>query len=87
MSTGRCTEMDTKRKTRAQLRGKPLDEDCRKIARSDSGQYGPQDRRCYCTGIWDPMHEEILSKCRECRAWNNNAEPPGKTEGKNNSEQ
>lgn len=72
--------MDMKRQTRAQLRGKPLDEDCRKIARSDSGQFGAQDRRCFCTGIWDPMHEDFLPKCRECKAWSSNAEPPGKVE-------
>lgn len=64
-----------KRITRATMRGKPLDDDCRKIARSDSGQYGPNDRRCFCTGIIDMMNDEYLPKCRSCRALNIGAWP------------
>lgn len=64
-----------KRVTRAQLRGKPLDPDCIKIAKSDSGQFGPDDKRCYCTGIWSPMHEDYLGKCVYCPALNVNATP------------
>lgn len=64
-----------KRVTRATLRGKPLDEDCKKIARSDSGQYGPDDKRCFCTGIWSPMYDWFLPKCEDCKAFNGNAFP------------
>ena len=74
-----------KRITRAQLRGKPLDEDCRKIAKSDSGQFGPNDKRCFCTGIWSPMYEDYLEKCFHCTAWGANATPlnEGEEEYKN----
>ena len=64
-----------KRVTRAQLRGSPLDPDCIKIARADSMQFGPEDRRCYCTGIWSPMYEDYLEKCVHCSAFNANATP------------
>lgn len=65
-----------KRVSRATLRGKPLDDDCRKYGRPDAYQYGADDRRCFCTGIWDRMHEDFEPKCRDCSAWNGNAEPP-----------
>ena len=51
-----------KRKTRAQMRRKPLDDDCKKYGRPDSGQFGPEDKRCFCTGIWNRMYEEYLNK-------------------------
>ena len=66
-----------KRVTRAELRGQPLDEDCRKYGRPDSGQFGNEDKRCFCTGVWDRMHEDFLPKCIKCKAWAMNAEPPG----------
>ena len=65
-----------KRITRAQIRGKPLDEDCKTIAKPDSGQYGSNDKRCFCTGLWNPMYEAFEEKCFFCNAWNGNAEPP-----------
>lgn len=64
-----------KRKTRAQMRGKPLDDDCKKYGRPDSGQFGPEDRRCFCTGMLDRMTDDIVDKCRECAAWNALATP------------
>ena len=65
-----------KRVSRATLRGKPLDWDCRKYGRSDPGQYGMNDNRCFCTGILNRMCDDVEQKCRECSAWNANAEPP-----------
>ena len=62
-----------KRKTRAQMRGKPLDDDCKKYSRPDSGQFGPEDKRCFCTGIWNKMYEEYERKCIVCPAWASNA--------------
>ena len=65
-----------KRVSRAQLQGKPLDEDCRRYGRPDPYQYGWFDKRCYCTGIWNNMYDDFEQKCRECSAWGGNAEPP-----------
>ena len=64
-----------KRITRAQLRGKPLDSDCKLYGRTDPYQYGTKDKRCFCTGIWNLMYEAIEEKCYECGAYVGNAEP------------
>lgn len=65
-----------KRVSRAQLRGKPLDEDCRRYGRPDPYQYGWFDKRCFCTGIWNNMYDDFEKKCQECSAWGGNAVPP-----------
>lgn len=65
-----------KRQTRAQLRGEPLDDDCKLYGRSVPHQFGPEDKRCYCTGIWNVMYEECERKCIVCPAYADNAEPP-----------
>lgn len=62
-----------KRKTRAQMRGKPLDDDCKKYGRPDSGQFGPEDKRCFCTGIWNRMYDDYERKCIVCPALVSNA--------------
>ena len=59
---------------RAKLRGKPLDEDCKK-AKTTSCEYGIYDGRIFCLGIVDMKNDEYLSKCRECGAFVDNAEP------------
>lgn len=59
---------------RAKLRGKPLDEDCKK-AKTTSCEYGIYDSRIFCFGIVDMKTDEYLSKCRECGAFVDNAEP------------
>ena len=64
-----------KRVTRVQLRGKPLDADCKRWGKPDPYQYGLKDKRCFCTGIWNPMYEAVEEKCVSCNAWNSNAEP------------
>lgn len=64
-----------KRVTRSQLRGKPLDEDCKKYGRSESGQFGPDDFRCFCSGIWNRMYEDYERKCVTCPAWVSNSTP------------
>ena len=69
-----------KRVSRSAIRGKPLDDDCRKYGRPDSGQFGENDKRCFCTGIWDLMRDEYKPKCYECNAFNMNAEPPKEEE-------
>ena len=60
-------------KGRAAMRGKPLDEDCKK-ARISTHEYGPNDNRKFCLGLYDMMTDETLSKCKECKAFALNAE-------------
>ena len=64
-----------KRVTRAEIRGKPLDDDCKRYGYSKSGQFGPDDKRCFCSGIWNRMTDEFERKCFECNAWDSNAQP------------
>lgn len=65
-----------KRKSRAQMRGKPLDADCKRATISNH-EYGPNDNRCFCYGLYIPdSYWEIQHKCLECKAYVYNAEPP-----------
>ena len=59
---------------RTKLRGKPLDDDCKK-AKTTSCEYGIYDSRIFCFGIVDTKTDEYLSKCRECGAFIDNVEP------------
>lgn len=61
--------------SRRTLRGKPLDTDCYK-ARTSSNEYGAEDKRTFCRGLMDCRTEEMLQKCRECKANVINAEAP-----------
>lgn len=62
------------RVSRAKLRGKALDGDC-KSAGTTTGEYGNDDRRVFCYGIIDAMNDEYLTKCKECGAFVYNAKP------------
>ena len=65
-----------KKVNRAQLRGKPLDEDCKK-ANTTKYEYGPDDNRIFCYGLYPGCNDfDVLDKCRECRAYAYNALPP-----------
>ena len=65
---------------RAKLRGKPLDSDCKRANRT-THEYGPEDDRVYCYGLYEDMSDwMILKKCRECGAFVDNAKPYGKEE-------
>ena len=46
---------------RDDLRGKPLDKDC-KIAKISTNEYGPEDNRKYCYGLIEMSTEETLEK-------------------------
>lgn len=70
-----------KRVTRAQLRGKPLDTDCKRWGKPDPYQFGLKDKRCFCTGILDCMTDDVDNKCKECAAWNALATPIEASEG------
>ena len=62
--------------SRAVVRGKPLDEDC-KTANVSKHEYGPNDNRCFCSGLYVPCNDwEIQQKCREFKAYVDNAKPP-----------
>ena len=61
---------------RAKLRGKPLDEDCKRAHRT-SHEYGIKDDRVFCYGIVNLMYDEPLEKCLECGAFVDNAKPLG----------
>ena len=64
-----------KRVTRAQLRGKALDDDCRKAYRV-THEYGPEDKRVYCFGLCAAERDfEALPKCTGCGAYVENAKP------------
>ena len=64
-----------KRITRAQMRGKPLDPLCKK-AYTTTNEYGLDDKRVFCCGIWDSMPSEPIEMCRACKAFVRNEEPP-----------
>lgn len=59
---------------RAEQRGIPLDNDCRK-ANISTHEYGMSDNRKFCLGLKDCMTDDLLDKCRECGAYCMNAKP------------
>lgn len=59
---------------RAELRGKPLDEDCKK-ANISTHEFGMSDNRKFCYGIYEMSTEETLDKCKSCGAYVYNAKP------------
>lgn len=61
--------------SRAKLRGKPLDEDCKKAMRS-THEFGENDYRVFCYGLYEEMSDwKIQQKCINCKAYYCNAEP------------
>ena len=61
--------------SRAKLRGKPLDSDC-KQAHSTTHECGMKDDRVYCYGLLKDMSTwQIREKCRECGAYIDNITP------------
>lgn len=59
---------------RDKVRGKPLDHICYK-AKISRYEYGPDDPRVFCYGMEDCMTDELLHRCRRCKAYVDNAEP------------
>lgn len=65
---------------RAKLRGKPLDIDCKRAMRT-SHEYGEQDNRVFCYGLYEEMSDwKIQQKCIECGAYVCNAQPISEVE-------
>lgn len=62
---------------RAKIRGKKLDEDCKR-AHTSTHEYGPDDDRVFCYGFVDYSTDELLEKCQNCKALAWNATPPEK---------
>ena len=61
--------------SRAKLRGKPLDSDCKKAHRT-THECGMKDNRVYCYGLCEDMSDwKIQKKCRECGAYIDNITP------------
>lgn len=60
---------------RAKLRGKKLDEDCKR-AYTSSHEYGLDDDRIFCYGLVDYSTDELIEKCKNCKALAYNATPP-----------
>ena len=60
--------------SRAKIRGKKLDEDCKR-AYTSTNEYGPDDDRVFCYGLIDYSTDEIIEKCRNCKALAYNATP------------
>lgn len=50
--------------SRAKLRGKKLDEDC-KIACTSTNEYGQDDDRVFCYGLVDCSTDELIEKCKK----------------------
>lgn len=68
-----------KRIDRATLRGKPLDEDCKR-ANTTTGEYGKEDKRVYCFGLYKECSNcDIRKECTECKAYVYNATPLGES--------
>lgn len=65
--------------SRAKLRGKKLDADCKRACTS-TNEYGPDDDRVFCYGLISYSTDELIEKCKNCKALAYNATPP---EGKN----
>lgn len=57
--------------SRAKIRGKKLDEDC-KIACTSTNEYGQDDDRVFCYGRVYYSTDELIEKCKNCKAlvWN-----------------
>ena len=57
--------------SRAKLRGKKLDEDCKRACIS-TNEYGPDDDRVFCYGLISYSTDELIEKCKNCKAlvWN-----------------
>ncbi|MDY5884239.1 MAG: hypothetical protein SPJ65_13100 [Roseburia sp.] len=59
---------------RAVLRGKSLDNDCKR-AKISTHEFGMKDDRKYCYGLVRAEDDCVLEKCIECGAYCLNAKP------------
>ena len=59
---------------RAKLKGTNLEDDCKK-ATITTHEYGLNDNRKFCLGLYEISTKETLEKCRNCGAFAYNAKP------------
>lgn len=52
-----------------------LNEDCKR-AYTSTNEYGPDDDRVFCYGLVDYSTDELIEKCKNCKALVWNATPP-----------
>lgn len=69
-----------KRVSRAKLRGEPLKPLCR-YAHTTTNEYGPDDKRVFCYGLFDVMTEEPVELCAKCGAFIRNETQPEREKG------
>lgn len=64
--------------SRAKLRGEPLEPYCKR-ANTTTNEFGKEDNRVYCYGLYQNnisgTSEEIAECCRKCKAYIDNATP------------
>lgn len=60
--------------SRAVQRGSKLLPTCRR-AKISKHEYGQEDNRCFCYGIFDDWGFDICEECTECGAYVDNAKP------------
>ena len=56
-----------KQVTRAELRGKPLNRDCY-TANTTTNEFGADDNRVFCFGLYADKTEEVCEECMNCKA-------------------
>ena len=61
--------------SRAKIRGKKLDEDCKRAC-TTTNEYGSDDDRVFCYGLIDCSTDDLIEKCRNCKALADNSTPP-----------
>lgn len=59
--------------SRAKLRGYKLDDDCKRT-NTTTNEYGLDDNRVFCHGLYNCMTDEVIEKCLCCKAFVYNAE-------------
>ena len=60
---------------RDKVRGKPLNHDCYS-ARISRHEFGMDDPRVFCFGLYTEMGDDIQTDCVTCKAYVGNAKPP-----------
>ena len=66
--------------SRAKIRGKKLDEDCKRAC-TTTNEYGSDDDRVFCYGLIDCSTDDLIEKCRNCKALVWNTAPPEERRG------
>lgn len=68
---------------RKKLRGKELDKDCKKA----HTEHDLRHDKMFCLGLVDLSNDELLEKCKICKAYIDNSEPYTQTNGERMNKQ